>query len=72
MAFDISQLQVDLKQNRALVSLNKQGTPITPNDFESATVTFPVADNDQQREGMTEASLRQRAKQVLLDAANSL
>jgi hypothetical protein len=66
------QLNVDFKSNRAVVSLIKQGTPPSMNDYMAANVQFAVADNDQQREGAAEEKLRARAKQILLEAANSL
>jgi hypothetical protein len=31
MAWDINQLSVDFKQNRAVVNMAKQGTPTSPN-----------------------------------------
>jgi hypothetical protein len=72
MAWDINQLSVDFKQNRAIVNMNKQGTPTAPNDYLNVSVQFPVDDNDQQKEGTAEQALKARAKQILLDAANSL
>jgi hypothetical protein len=70
--WEISQLSVDYKQSRAMVSLFKQGPPTAPNDNMSISVNFAVADADQQREGAAEAALKARTKQILIEAANSL
>jgi len=72
MTWEINQLAVDYKNNRATVSLNKQGAPTAPNDYMNVNVNFGVADADQQKEGAAEAALKARTKQILIDAANSL
>jgi hypothetical protein len=72
MAWEINQLSVDYKGNRGTVTLTKQPDPATPNDYQAVNVNFGVADDDQQKEGNAEAHLKARAKQILIDAANSL
>jgi hypothetical protein len=69
MPWEITQLSPDFKTNRALVTLQNQ---IPPNQSLTATVTFPIGEADQQQEGTLERRLKQRAKHVLLEAANSL
>jgi hypothetical protein len=72
MAWEINQLNVDFHNNRAVVSLNQSGPPTAPNDYMNIMVNFGVADADQRKEVDTEQALKARAKQLLLDAANSL
>jgi hypothetical protein len=72
MAWEIQQLQLDFKNNRAMVSLNKQGTPPAQTDWMNVNVNFGVEDADQRKEAETEQQLRARAKQALIEAANSL
>jgi hypothetical protein len=72
MVWKITQLQMDYEQKRALVTLTQQGIPQNLNGFLSATVNFPEPEDSHQQQSMTEDYLKARAKQILLDAANSL
>lgn len=68
MPWKITQLEDDFKQNRGMVGLNQQ----EGNSWINVNVNFPVTDADRQTEGDQEARLKARAKQLLLDASNSL
>ncbi|WP_439406858.1 hypothetical protein ACNJX9_36005 [Bradyrhizobium sp. DASA03076] len=71
MTWQVTQLMLDYHNDRGIVSIMKQAQdPTKPNDYSNVSVNFPVADNDQEKEG--ESALRQRTKQLLIDAANSL
>lgn len=72
MAWQISQLQMDYQQKRALVTLQEIGTAQNPNGYRSATVTFQEPENSNQPQSVTEEFLKARAKQILLDAASSI
>jgi hypothetical protein len=72
MDWQINQLSVDFHNNRAMVSLTKQGPPTSPNEYLNINVNFGVSDNDQMKEGAAEAQLKARTKQILIEAANSL
>jgi hypothetical protein len=64
--------ELDFHNNRAVVSLSQPGPPAAPNDYINIMINFGVADADQRKEADTEQALKARAKQLLLDAANSL
>lgn len=68
MAWKVTQLQVDFTQNRVMITLNDQ----EGNDWRNVNVNFPRGDADRGPGADQEARLKAEAKQILLDAANSL
>jgi hypothetical protein len=64
-------MNVDLKNNNASVNLTNQ--PVTPPaPWANINVNFAITDDDRRTEGEMEEKFRQRAKAILLEAANSL
>ena len=72
MAYVINNMNVDIKQNTVQVGLSRQQEPARPNDWVNINLNFKVPDDDKQTEGTMEERYRKVAKQLLLEAGNSL
>jgi hypothetical protein len=71
MAYTVNGMNVDLHNNAASVNItNQPATP--PNAYVNINVNFGITDDDRRTEGEMEQKFRQRAKALLLEAANSL
>jgi hypothetical protein len=69
MAFEVSALSYDLKQDRANVVLSDNSNP---SKHIMVQVHFPLATGDNLKEAALEHQMKEKAKQLLQAAAQSL